>query len=198
MTARRTLVILAIVGLMLGGLALGHFVYRTLNGEAREGMGGPVVLPSTQGEFRLSALEEDQVAVIFFGYTSCPDVCPMSLANMRQALAQLPAEARGRVVPVFISVDPERDSLARLKAYVEHFGPTFVGATGAPQALEEIGERYGVVWRRVPAQGDAESYSVDHSGTTFIVDPQGHILEQVIFSPAPYALREALARALAL
>ncbi|GAB2789389.1 SCO family protein [Halomonas shantousis] len=199
MTNRRPVIGLLVLTLMLAGFVGGLLVHRWQNDGGPAEAGGPIVLDSTQaqGEFRLSALGPDQIAVIFFGYTFCPDVCPVTLANMRQALAQLPEKARERVVPVLISVDPERDTLARLEAYVSHFGPAFVGATGTPEALAEIGERYGVVWRKVGAEEDPQGYSVDHSSSIFIVDAQGHILEQVVFSPTPDVLREALSRALA-
>lgn len=154
--------------------------------------GGPIVLPSTAGEFALADLDDDQLAVLFFGYTHCPDVCPMSLAVMRQALASLEPSQRERVVPVLISVDPERDSLARLEEYVGYFGPRFIGATGSQAQLEEIGERYGVIWRKVETPDSAMEYTVDHSSSLFIVDAQGDIRQRVLYSPLPNALIAAL------
>ncbi|SHF28954.1 protein SCO1/2 [Modicisalibacter ilicicola DSM 19980] len=158
--------------------------------------GGPVTLPSTQGEFSLGDLGDDQVAVLFFGYTHCPDVCPLSMAVVRQTLARLDEQARQRVVPVLISVDPERDDLARLKEYVGYFGPRFIGATGSQAQLEEIAERYGVFWRKVDTDDSAMGYTVDHSASLFIVDNQGKILKQVVYSPVPQALTSALEQVL--
>lgn len=154
--------------------------------------GGPIALPSTAGEFTLAGLDDDQVAVVFFGYTHCPDVCPMSLAVMRQALARLDETERERVVPVLISVDPARDDLARLEAYLAHFGPQFIGATGNQTQLEAIGERYGVFWRKVDAGDATLGYTVDHSASLFIVNAQGRILQRVLYSPTPHALSAAL------
>ena len=189
--------------LALGGVALAALLvlawalqqlYRDDDGLSQ---GGPIELPSTVGEFSLDRLDEDQLAVVFFGYTHCPDVCPMSLSVMRQALARLDAEARQRVVPLLISVDPARDDLARLEEYVGFFGPQFIGATGSQAQLTDIAERYGVIWRKVDAGDSAMGYTVDHSASLFIVDNEGDILERVMYSPTPGLLSEALGQALA-
>ncbi len=154
--------------------------------------GGPITLASTQGEFSLSDLEDDQVAVLAFGYTHCPDVCPLSLSVMRQTLARLDESERKRVVPVMISVDPERDDIERLKEYMGFFGSDFIGATGNQEQLEDIAERYGVFWRKVDAGDSAMGYTVDHSASLFIIDNEGDILKQVVYSPVPQALTSAL------
>nr|WP_299380595.1 SCO family protein [uncultured Halomonas sp.] len=154
--------------------------------------GGPIVLASTQGEFSLNDLADDQVAVLFFGYTQCPDVCPLSLAVVRQTLTKLDESERKRVVPIMISVDPERDDIARLREYVGFFGPQFIGATGSQEQLEDIAERYGVFWRKADAGDSALGYTVDHSASLFIVDNEGDILKQVVYSPVPQALTSAL------
>nr|WP_298376622.1 SCO family protein [uncultured Halomonas sp.] len=154
--------------------------------------GGPITLASTQGEFSLSDLEDDQVAVLAFGYTHCPDVCPLSLSVMRQTLARLDESERKRVVPVMISVDPERDDIERLKEYMGFFGSDFIGATGSQAQLEDITERYGVFWRKVDAEDSAMGYTVDHSASLFIIDNEGDILKQVVYSPVPQALTSAL------
>ena len=159
--------------------------------------GGPIELPSTVGEFSLAGLDDEQVAVVFFGYTHCPDVCPMSLSVMRQALARLDPAARQRVVPLLISVDPARDDLARLEEYVGFFGPHFIGATGSQAQLADIAKRYGVAWRTVDAGDSAMGYTVDHSASLFIVDNDGEILERVMYSPTPGLLSEALGQVLA-
>lgn len=155
-------------------------------------VGGPVELASTQGDFSLTRLEEDQLAVLFFGYTYCPDVCPMSLAVVRQALAELEPAQRERVVPLMVSVDPERDTLERLAAYLAFFGERFIGATGSQAQLEGLAERYGVVWRRVEAPDSAMGYTIDHSSSLYLVDRQGEILRRVLYSPSHQGLLAAL------
>ncbi|MDR5866401.1 SCO family protein [Halomonas koreensis] len=154
--------------------------------------GGPIELPSTRGEFSLSRLADDQLAVVFFGYTWCPDVCPMSLSVVRQARRALPEAQRRRVVPLMVSVDPERDTLARLETYLGHFGEAFIGATGSRERLADIAERYGVVWRRVETPESALDYTVDHTASLYLVDRHGEIRRRVLHSPTPGPLQAAL------
>ncbi|MBA2779785.1 SCO family protein [Billgrantia kenyensis] len=179
--------LIVVVG--LGGL----FGYQQLQ-PADDGSprGGPVELPSTQGDFSLTQLDDDQIAVLFFGFTYCPDVCPMSMAVMRQVMQGLDEEQQRRVVPVMVSVDPERDTIERLTEYVGYFGEDFIGATGSQAQLEELADRYGVVWRRVETPESAMEYTIDHSSSLYLVDRDGTILQRVLYSPAPHALRSAL------
>ncbi|RTR05569.1 SCO family protein [Halomonas nitroreducens] len=162
-------------------------------GDAGLPVGGPIELPSTQGDFSLAQLDDDQLAVVFFGYTWCPDVCPMSLAVVHQARQQMAPEQRDRVVPLMVSVDPERDTLARLEEYLAFFGEDFIGATGSQAQLEEIAERYGVVWRKVETPDSAMDYTVDHSASLYLVDRDGEIRRRVLHSPTPGPLEAALA-----
>ncbi|TFH85299.1 SCO family protein [Billgrantia azerbaijanica] len=179
--------------LFLAALALGAYAWYQQASRPSDGpVGGPVELPSTQGDFSLAQLEEDQLAVLFFGYTQCPDVCPMNMAVMRQVLQALDAEQRRRVVPVMISVDPERDTVERLREYVAYFGDAFIGATGSPAQLEAIAERYGVVWRRVETPDSAMGYTVDHTSSLFVVDREGEIRRRVLYSPTPGPLQTVI------
>lgn len=154
--------------------------------------GGPIELPSTQGDFSLTQLEENQVAVVSFGYTYCPDVCPMTQAVKRQALAQLSDEQSDRVVPVMITVDPERDTVERMQEYMNFFGDEFIGVVGSQAQVEEVASRYGVIWRRVDAPDSAMEYTIDHSATLFLVNREGDVLQRVLYSPTPHGLISAL------
>jgi protein SCO1 len=109
---------------------------------------------------------------VFFGFTSCPDVCPVTMAALAQTsklLAGLPEKLRPQVV--MISVDPERDTPERLAGYVKGFDPSFVGATGTKAAIDEFALRMGVAAAKRPLDGG--SYSVDHTTSVFLVDPDG-------------------------
>ncbi|GHE21023.1 SCO family protein [Halomonas urumqiensis] len=183
---------LAAIVLMVG--AGGYFWYQqqVVAASGSEIQGGPVELPSTDGDFSLSQLDDDQLAVLFFGYTYCPDVCPMSMSVVRQAMAELNEDQRDRVVPLLISVDPERDTLERLDEYIAYFGDRFIGATGSQQQLEELAERYGVVWRKVQTPDSAMDYTVDHSSSLYLVDRDGVVQKRVLYSPTPHALLSAL------
>lgn len=182
--------VLLLMVVLMGAVML--YTQRSGGSDRAEPAGGPIALPSTHGDFALSQLDEDQLAVIFFGYTWCPDVCPMSLAVVRQARQALEAAQRERVVPVMISLDPERDSLARLTEYLAFFGDDFIGATGSPAQLEAVAERYGVVWRKVETPDSALGYTLDHSASLFLVDRHGDIRRRVLHSPTPGPLQAAL------
>lgn len=110
--------------------------------------------------------------LLFFGYTSCPDVCPTTLAAWKQVHAALGGDA-DRVRFVFVTVDPERDTPARLKRYLAIFSPEFVGLTGTQEALAATYRAYGVVREKVMPAGSATGYLVTHTARTFLVDPTG-------------------------
>ncbi|WP_019582997.1 SCO family protein [Thioalkalivibrio sp. ALE16] len=139
--------------------------------------GGPIELPiSTTGDrFRLADLE-GQYVWVYFGYTACPDACPTSLGWISAALDRLPPELEGEVAAVLVSVDPERDDRGRLETYVGHFHPALQAATGSHEELQPITERYGVFYERTEIDS-AMGYVVDHSSSTYLVGPEGDLLQ---------------------
>lgn len=192
--------IIAVTLLLASALALGWWTSRDASGSPEQPVGGEFAVPSTQGTFSLAQLDDDQRALVFFGYTYCPDVCPLTLSVVRQALTRLPPEQAAKVMPVLISVDPARDSLARLEEYLAFFGEGFIGARPSEAALADIARRYGVVWRRHQSDdGDSsdsgvisDNYSVDHSASLFLVDRHGEIRRRVLYARTPAPLLEAL------
>jgi protein SCO1/2 len=134
------------------------------------------------GDFKLSRDGESfsltdyrgQVVMLYFGYTYCPDVCPTSLAIMRQALRQLGEEQQARVQGVFVSVDPERDSPQRLEEYSGFFHSRILGVSGSEAQLAEAGRLYGAAWQRAESDS-AMGYAVDHSSNTYVIGPDGRL-----------------------
>lgn len=181
--------VLILVLLTISAFGLYQFAFQP---DSDDVAGGPIEMPSTQGDFSLSQLDENDIAIVSFGYTYCPDVCPMSQAVKRQALAQLSDAQRERVVPIMITVDPERDTLPRMEEYMQFFGDTFIGLVGSQEQLEDVAARYGVIWRRVEAPDSAMAYTIDHSASLFLVNHNGEILQRVLYSPAPHGLVSAL------
>ena len=123
--------------------------------------------------FRLQALQ-GKVVVAFFGYTNCPDVCPLTLANMNSVYEKLGDQAK-RVAFVFISTDPARDTPKRLATYIPAFNPTFYGVNVPAPELENVKRGYGVYAEKnkeVQAES-ADKYFVDHTGYVYIIDQQG-------------------------
>lgn len=130
------------------------------------------VLTDENGEpFQLSD-QRGSVILLFFGYTSCPDVCPTTLANWRKVHESLGEDAV-RVRFVFVTVDPERDSVERLGLHVNAFNPDFIGLTGAAEALEEVYEIFGVFYEKDTSSASALGYLVNHTATTFVLDTEG-------------------------
>ena len=151
---------------------------------------GDFTLTDQDGQpFRLSDLR-GKVALLFFGYTNCPDVCPTTLAEFKRVKALLGDDAE-RVAFVFVSVDGERDTPERLAAYVRAFDPQFIGLMGDDATIRTIARDYGVFYQRVSYEESAASYLVDHTASTFGVDQQGRL--RLVFSygtdPAAIAAR---------
>lgn len=140
----------------------------------------PLALPdfellATNGEpFQLSDVTGD-IALIYFGYTFCPDVCPMTMADVKQALAGLET-GRDRVHVIFISVDPERDTPEVLARYVAAFGPEFIGLTDDFGKVQEVMKPYGAFAQKEEATGSAAGYLVSHTARLYLVTPQRELL----------------------
>ena len=131
-----------------------------------------VTLTTASGrEFRLSHHRGEIVAIVF-GYTLCPDVCPMTLARLAKVRTRLGRDANA-VRVVFVTLDPMRDTTSRLSAYVRTFDPTFVALTGTPRALAQVRDAYGVLAGTNGSPG--AGYRVDHSSFVFVVDRAGRL-----------------------
>ena len=134
--------------------------------------GGDFTLQSSQGPLSLAELR-GHVVLLYFGYASCPDICPTSLAIVSQALHALTEQELQRVTGVFVSVDPQRDTPGQLADYVDYFHPSLVGVTGDESEVAAVAERYGVRYYRVELEGSAFGYAVNHSSVTYLVTPDG-------------------------
>ena len=135
-------------------------------------VGGPFSLvgadrkPVTDRDFR------GRYMLIFFGFTHCPDICPAELQVIAQALDQLGGKAKS-VVPIFITLDPERDTPEAMANYVKSFGSNFVGLTGSPEAIAAVAKAYRVSYAKVENKDSTSDYSVDHSALVYLMDPEG-------------------------
>lgn len=132
-----------------------------------------------------------KLVLLFFGYTFCPDVCPMTLAKVAQALKQLGPKA-GQVQVLFISVDPDRDTPERLAAYVTFFNPTFIGMTGMPEEIAVVAARYGIFYKQEEGT-KATGYLVAHTAIVTVIDPQGYVRLIFPFDISPDEMADDLA-----
>jgi protein SCO1/2 len=122
-----------------------------------------------------------KVVIVEFGYTNCQEVCPFTLAHLREVYKKLGSAARD-VQLIYVTVDPERDSPERLREHLAAYNPGFLGATGAPGDLQAVLKAYGVVAKRVVSRNPALGYGVDHSSSLYLVDRQGKLRGLVPFN----------------
>ena len=115
-----------------------------------------------------------KVVVLEFGYTSCADVCPVSLALLKQARERL-GPLGDRLQVVFVTVDPERDTAAKLKAYLEQFDKSFIGLTGSEEQMAAIRKAYGISATKKMVEGSKTEYTMGHSSYLYFIDPQGRL-----------------------
>jgi protein SCO1/2 len=130
-------------------------------------------LTDADGQRRHLADFKGKVVVVFFGFTQCPDVCPTTMVELAQVKKALGADG-DRVQGVFVSIDPERDTAAVLKAYVTNFSPDFVALRGTADETKAAAKQFKVFYAKVPGR-TPESYTMDHTAGSYIFDTQGHI-----------------------
>jgi protein SCO1/2 len=171
---RQRLLLVLIVALAAGVVGLAVFWQPNLNTptQASGPAGGDFVLMSADGPIDTTSLR-GKVVLVYFGYTYCPDICPTSLTVTAQALQQLAPEEATRIKVIFVSVDPERDTPARLKEYAAFFHPAMVGVTGSADEISRVARLYGAIYARQDV-GSA-GYAVDHSAWTYVVTPNGRL-----------------------
>jgi protein SCO1/2 len=137
--------------------------------------------------FKLADLPE-KVKLVFFGYTFCPDVCPLTLTNIKSVYEQLPPYQQQDVAAVFVSVDPERDTPERLAEYVDAFNPAFYGVQVPADKLEGVEQEYNVFAEKAPVAADqsAAGYLINHTAVVFLIDKDDQ-LRAIYPSDAPAA-----------
>jgi protein SCO1/2 len=123
--------------------------------------------------FRLSEMGGKTV-LLFFGYTSCPDVCPTTMAELKQALVKLGEEDAKQVQVLFVTVDPERDTPERVQEYVDHFNSNFIGLSGTESELADVWKNYGV-FRETVEGTSAAGYLVSHTARVTLIDKDGNL-----------------------
>ena len=135
--------------------------------------GRELALPDASGKPRTLADFKGKVSVVFFGYTHCPDVCPTTLAELAEVKRMLGPQG-DRVEAIFVTVDPERDTPEILTAYMNNFGPGFVALRGTPAQTAAAAREFKVFYAKVPGKTD-DSYTVDHTAGSYVIDTQGRL-----------------------
>jgi protein SCO1 len=176
--------------LELGGVALAGAVISLAGCDAPSSSGGATTsfkgiditgaeyartlsLTDQNGQPRTLADFKGKVTVVFFGFTQCPDVCPMTMAELAQVKTSLGKDGE-RVQGVFVTVDPERDTAAVLKTYMSGFDPSFVALHGSPEEIAATAKEFKVFYAKVPGKAEG-SYSVDHTAGSYVFDARGKV-----------------------
>lgn len=159
-------------------------------------IGGPLDLVHHTGRRFSDAELAGSYRLVYFGYTYCPDMCPLGLQTMAEALDRLPPEIASKIQPIFVSVDPERDTPAVLKEYVAAFHPRLIGLTGTVEEIEAVKKAWRV-YARKSEEKRGEDYLVDHSTFTYLMGPDGRYLAHFGHGTTPEQMAERLARLVA-
>lgn len=130
-------------------------------------------LTDHHGQLRSIKDFQGKVVVVFFGFTQCPDVCPTSMQELAEVKQALGADGE-RLQGIFISVDPERDTLEMLKAYMENFDPSFLALRPTPEQLPALTKDFKIYYKKVDGSTPT-SYTMDHSAGSYVYDPQGRL-----------------------
>jgi protein SCO1/2 len=199
-----------LLGLLVGGIGLvGLVVFGVLSNSinvARSaptptpaGVGSPIEPPRPLNDFAMLASTGDEIAfrtltaehwtLLFFGYTHCPDFCPLTLADFKRVKAALGDDAAA-VQFVFVSVDSPRDTPSLLADYLSRFDPAFIGLVGDEVTLAQIKPDFGLFYERQTDTGSAAAYLVDHSTRTYLIDPQMRLRITYPFDTEPEPMAE--------
>ncbi|MEI9984404.1 MAG: SCO family protein [Aliidongia sp.] len=173
----RMLIALAGILTLLLVAGVGVLGYDRFAGASDSGLpkiGGPFTLVDGAGQTVTDQQFRGRYMLIYFGYTHCPDACPTALNDMAVALGKLGEAERKRVQPIFITVDPERDTGQALSDYVAAFGPEFIGLTGSLDQIAQVKKEFRVYAAKHPTKdGD---YDMDHSSVIYLMDPSGRFI----------------------
>jgi cytochrome oxidase Cu insertion factor (SCO1/SenC/PrrC family) len=200
-----TIAIASLVTGVIAGLALFPGAGQRLFGGAGESAGGKVMGQAlVGGPFSLTdhngrrVTEKDFLGkpmLVFFGFTFCPDICPSGLQVIAAAIDKLGPKAE-RIVPLFITIDPERDTPEQLKSYLASFHPRLVGLSGTVAEITDVAKKYRVYFKKVKDEKSSADYTMDHSTIVYLMDAKGKFVAHFSHSTSADKLAEGLGKLL--
>jgi protein SCO1 len=171
--------VFAVIGLLVAVLLLGAGGFLWLTGTTGgPRIGGPFTLMNDSGKTVTNKEFRGKYMLVYFGYTYCPDVCPTTLNSIAQAMDRLGAKA-DRVQPIFITVDPQRDTPPVMKQYVSAFTPSLIGLTGTPAQIAAVAKEYRVYYAKHVTGPGPNDYSMDHSSIIYLMGPDGKFIAPI-------------------
>jgi protein SCO1/2 len=181
-TTKPNRILYATMGLLLAVLLLGAggFLWLSSNGGGGGplGIGGPFTLQDGNSKQVTDKDFRGKYMLVYFGYTFCPDVCPTTLNAVADAMDKL-GPAAARVQPLFITVDPKRDTPAVVKQYAAAFGPNIEGLTGTPDEIANVAKEYRVYYAEHRTGPGPDDYSMDHSSVLYLMSPTGGFIAPI-------------------
>ncbi len=194
-----TMIVMALIaGLAIAGAS--YFITRGTQGPGGTGtalVGGPFTLTDQNGH---KVTEKDflgRYMLVYFGYTYCPDVCPTELQVISAALEQMGTKAAD-IQPIFITVDPQRDTPSILKQYVSNFHSRLIGLTGTSEEIAAVAKVYRVYYSKMDSKNAADQYLMDHTSIIYLMNRQGMFLKHFTYSTDSTELARALEKAMSL
>lgn len=190
-------------GFLVGGL-MAFWLLAPPQGNSGEGqstgralVGGPFQLVNQDGQPVTDQDFRGRLMLVFFGFTHCPDICPTELQTMAVALNQLGQDA-DKVAPLFITLDPERDTPEKIKTYVQSFDNRLIGLTGSREDIDKAAKAYRVYHRKAKPSADATAsdYTIDHSAFVYLMDGKGEYITHFSFGVPPEKMVDAIRRSL--
>ena len=184
-------ILLGVTGLVIAAVAA-FVLYGGTGGKGIASIGGPFALVDHRGQPKTDEDFRGTHMLIYFGYTFCPDVCPTALQVMTQAMDKLPSSTQKKITPIFITIDPARDTVKQLNAYVENFHPRMVGLTGTDEQVAKAARAYRVYYGRAKDGKDTTDYLMDHSSIVFLIAPDGTYRTHFTHATPPEKMAEKL------
>jgi cytochrome oxidase Cu insertion factor (SCO1/SenC/PrrC family) len=192
--------LLAVIIVAFGLGSLAAFALRPSGGPTIQSgkalIGGPFALTNQDGKRMTEQDFRGKYMLVAFGYTSCPDVCPAELQTMANAMDTLGSKA-DKVNPVFITIDPERDTAEQMRSYVKNFSPRFIGLTGTAEEIKQAARAYRVFYAKSEEKNSALGYLMDHSAFIYLMNPQGEYVTHFAYGVPPDKIAATIEKAMA-
>ena len=197
LSRRRPIIIVSVILAVVVSLGLGFLIPVSQPGfEVNQSfIGGEFEMVNHLGETVTQETFKGRHMLVYFGYTFCPDVCPMELQSVTLALNGM-GETADKITPVFVTIDPERDDVTAIREYIEFFHPRLVGLTGTAAQVEIIADAFGVFYARARDTGEASDYLMDHSSLIFLMDEDGQYITHIRTGTSPEVIARLLTDAL--
>lgn len=183
---RGVMIALVLAVALFGWIAFSGWLSQgeTESGVGEAAIGGPFTLTDQDGRPVTDRDFRGRLMLVYFGFTSCPDICPTGLQTIAQALDEL-GDSAAAVAPILITVDPERDTPEALKEYVVSFHESLIGLTGSPEQIAQAAKAYRVYYQKVKLKDSSLDYSVDHSGFIYLMGRDGKYLAHFRHNTTP-------------